>query len=111
MNVQRGVQLLAAMVHNLRQWDQSVTAAEKIITDNQELLEDYQQLAIPADSLTETMGNLLAEIIRETGTLKHAIELEKQLTIDELNQASKKDKMVNSYLVQQNSSVFVDKDF
>ena len=106
-----GPQLLALMANNLRQWDQSVASGELIIAENEILLAEYQQLKLVPASLNQTLKSLLAEIIQGTAAIQLALGAEKQAIGVELTQMSKKDKMVNSYLVQRDSSIFIDKDF
>ena len=111
MAEKNGIQLLALMVNNIRQWDQSIANGELIITENQILLAEYQQLELVSAELNQTLKSLFAEIIQGTATIQAALAVEKQAIGAELTQMSKKDKMVNSYLVQRDSSIFVDKDF
>ena len=111
MTEKSGSQLLALMANNIRQWDQAIASGELIIAANAVLLAEYQQLELAPADLNQTLKSLFAEIIQGTARIQLALGTEKQAVGTELTQMSKKDKMVNSYLVQRDSSIFVDKDF
>lgn len=104
----QGQQLLAAILDNLNSWDQEVPNGIKIIGKNEVLLTDYQGTKA---LVTETDYQMIEEIVKKTNLINQRIKTAQELVVKELTQVTKKDKMIEGYLLKPQDSHFIDKDF
>lgn len=104
----QGQLLLVKMLANLNSWDQDVIKGSKIIEENQGLLLNYQATQEP---MTETDYQIIQEVVERTNQINQSLKIAQVAVVKELTQVTKKDKIVEGYLLKSQDSHFIDKDF
>lgn len=104
----QGQLLLVKMLANLNSWDQDVIKGSKIIEENQGLLLNYQATQEP---MTETDHQIIQEVVEKTNQINQSLKIAQVAVVKELTQVTKKDKIIEGYLLKSQDSHFIDKDF
>ncbi|MBP1042004.1 hypothetical protein I6N95_13365 [Vagococcus sp. BWB3-3] len=110
MNEQNQVEdLLDKMLENISRWDQTAEDGMVVIQNNQKLMAPYQgQLET---GLFDNKSNKLALLIQSTKEIQQCLKSKRQVVLNEINQITKTDKIIDGYLIQHKESVFIDRDF
>lgn len=111
LNKDRKIQILESILSTLRDWDGTSESAVGIIASNEPYftqLKSMEQEESAEDK--EALIEIHQKIVVEQKKLMFHIKQERTKLKSQLNQVSKKGKVVKNYMSMKNHSIFVDRN-
>lgn len=106
--------IIDIVIENLNTWDDDIETGIKIIEDNQLEFDKLSTLDLQLSRFplahTDEYLNKINLIIEKQGNLDEAIKIKRQSLLESMQQMSKKDQVIKSYININKGSLFIDKD-
>ena len=106
--------VIDTVLDNFNSWDGTMEAGIILLEKNQDELDKIETLNLQLSRFpianNEEYVSRIQNIIAEQTKLTKAIKEEQQTLLDLMNQMSKKNQVINSYISVKRDPVFIDKD-
>lgn len=102
------------VLNNLKSWDGTVESGIKIVENNEIYFDEFKTLNLLLKDQTITYDEEYLEkvnaVLYEHKKLTSGLKIEQDRLVVSMQQLSKKDSVINSYISVKNDPIFIDKD-